>query len=174
MSEALYFIHLIIVLCGWVVPIILFIIADTTYREDECLRCIKYMIILAIVYIVLTIFFIVGEVKLDKQPWNYSKPYATEKIVSLSDSNQLNGSFHVRRGYIGEKLYYQYMVDLGQGYKANKVCADNTTLYYDNKNCRVEWYEKERHWLYFSKTEKYHKIYIPEGSITDDYMIDLK
>lgn len=175
MNEALYFIHMLIMLCGWIAPLILFIIAGTTYREDECLHCIKYMLILATVYIGLVIFFITGETKLRKQPWNYSEQYATEKIVSLSDSNQLNDHFHVRRGYIGEKLYYQYMVDLGSGgYKANKVGADNTTLFYDNNNCRVEWYEKERHWLYFSETEKYQKIYIPEGSITDDYMIDLQ
>lgn len=175
MSEVLYLIHLIIVGFGWIVLLMLFLIASVPYSYEEQLLYIKSALICTAVYIGLVIFFITGEIKLDKQPWNYSKPYATEKIVSLSDSNQINGHFHVRRGYIGEKLYYQYMVDLKSGgYKANKVGADNTTLFYDNKNCRVEWYEKERHWLYFSETEKYQKIYIPEGSITDDYMIDLQ
>ena len=133
-------------------------------------------IICAVFYIFSVILFFTGIGKLDKQSWNYSSaPYATEKIVSLSDSNQINGTFHLRRGYIGEKLYYQYMVDLGSGgYKANKVGADNTTLFYNDDYCRVEWYEKERHWLYFSETEKYQKIYVPEGSITDDYVIDLQ
>ncbi len=27
---------------------------------------------------------------------------------------------------------------------------------------------------YDAETEKYNKIYVPEGSITDDYMIDLQ
>ena len=161
-----------IVCFGWIVAVFLI----CAYFDDYTNSTSGYSAgITTIIYIFLLVFLLVGLEKLDKQSWNYSAPYATEKIVSLNDSNQINGKFHLRRGYIGEKLYYQYMVDLGSGgYKANKVGADNTTLFYDDDTCRVEWYEKERHWLYFSETEKYQKIYVPEGSITDDYVIDLQ
>ena len=171
-NEILFFIHLIIICFGWIVPSFLIV----AYFDDYTNSTSGYPAgITTIIYIFLVVFLFVGIGKLDKQSWNYSTPYATEKIVSLSDSNQINGTFHLRRGYIGEKLYYQYMVDLESGgYKANKVGADNTILFYDDDTCRVEWYEKERHWLYFSETEKYQKIYVPEGSITDDYVIDLQ
>lgn len=174
-NETLFFIHLIIVCAGWIPLLIACIVLFDEYDLEVTIGQI-IAIICAVFYIFSIVFLFVGIGKLDKQSWNYSStPYATEKIVSLSDSNQINGKFHLRRGYIGEKLYYKYMVDLGSGgYKANKVGADNTILFYDDDTCRVEWYEKERHWLYFSETEKYQKIYVPEGSITDDYMIDLQ
>lgn len=124
----------------------------------------------------LLIFFIVGICKCDKQPWIVSdKSYAVENIISLGDNNMTNGHYYMRRGYIESDLYYQYIVDLGNGgYKANKVRSNNATLYYSNEDYRVEWYTKTKKWLYFEQEETIHKIYIPEGSITDDYSVDLR
>lgn len=170
MGEFIYGIHGVIALAGWIAVLFVLLFSCDEYSNVS----LKPVIISGLIYFSLLAFFIVGETKLRKQPWNYTEPYAIEKIVCLNDSNQINGKFYMRRGYIGEKLYYQYMVKLGEGYKANKVGANNTTLYYDDNNFRVQWHEKERHWLYFSETEKYQKIYIPEGSITDDYSIDLQ
>ena len=72
------------------------------------------------------------------------------------------------------KAYYQYMKKEGLGFKAGKVKADKTTLYYDDENYRVECYEKTKKWLYFETSEYYYKIYIPEGSIAEDYSVDLE
>lgn len=171
MNELLLFIHIGIIVVGFFV---LFFMGIDYFDEYGADVSGKTLVISIVLYLSVILFCAFGFHKMGKQPWNYSEPYATEKIVCLNDTNQINGRFYMRRGYIGEKLYYQYMVKLGAGYKANKVGADNTTLYYDNDNFRVEWCEKERHWLYFSETEKYQKIYIPEGSITDDYSIDLQ
>lgn len=126
--------------------------------------------------IVLLIFFNVGMNKCYKSDWNVSdKPYAVEKIISLNDNNMTNGRFYMRRGYIESNLYYQYIVDLGNGgYKANKVRSDNATLYFTDDDYRVEWYTKTKKWLYFERGETIHKIYIPEGSITDEYSVDLR
>ena len=169
-NESFWILHGIILFLGWIPIFILMAMWDDRHYDVS-----GYLVsFVAIIYIFLIGFFIIGENQLDKQPWNH-ETYATEHIVALQDNNQMNGRFYSRRGYIGENLYYQYMVDIGNGgYKANKVKADTTTLYYDDYNCRVEWCKKERHWLYFSETEKYNKIYVPEGSITDDYMIDLQ
>lgn len=38
----------------------------------------------------------------------------------------------------------------------------------------VHWYEKERHWLWFQQKETYNKIYIPNGSISEEYSVDLE
>lgn len=176
-NELLYWIHALILFFGWIPVFILIAMwCDREYWNGRNGIHINghLVIFVTALYILLIGFFIFGEKQLDKQPWNH-ETYATEHIVALQDNNQMNGRFYSRRGYIGEHLYYQYMVDIGNGgYKANKVKADTTTLYYDDYNCRVEWCKKERHWLYFSETEKYNKIYVPEGSITDDYMIDLQ
>ena len=124
----------------------------------------------------LLIFFIVGTFKCDKQPWIVSdEPYAVESIISLNDNNMTNGRYYMRRGYIESDLYYQYIVDLGNGgYKANKVRSDNATLYFTDNDYRVEWHTKTKKWLYFTQEDTIHKIYIPEGSITDDYSVDLR
>lgn len=123
----------------------------------------------------LLIFFIIGTSKCDKSPWVVAdEPYSVEKIVSLGDNNMTNGRYYMRRGYIESDLYYQYMVDVGDGFKSNKVRSNNATLYYADGNYRVEWYTKTKKWLYFTKEETIHKIYIPEGSITDEYSVDLR
>ncbi len=121
------------------------------------------------------VFFIFGCYKCEKSTWNYpDKPYSTEYIASLNDNNMVNGRFYLRRGYIEEDLYYQYMVKLNGGFVANKVKSNNATLYYSDDNFRVEWYEKERHWLWFQQKETYNKIYIPNGSISEEYSVDLE
>lgn len=119
--------------------------------------------------------FFYGEYKCENSEWIVpDKPYATEKIVSLNDNNLTNGKFYLRRGYIEENLYYQYMVQLNNGgFVANKVKSSNATLYYDTDNYRVEWYTKTKKWHYWEMKKIYNKIYIPEGSITDDYSVDL-
>lgn len=123
----------------------------------------------------LLIFFIVGTYKCDKLPWIVAdEPYAVESIVSLGDNNMANGRYYMRRGYIESDLYYQYMVDVGDGFKANKVRSNNATLYYADGNYRVEWYTRTKKWLYFTQEGTIHKIYIPEGSITDEYSVDLR
>lgn len=121
------------------------------------------------------VFFFIGQIKCEKSEWIINKvPYATEKIVALNDNNLTSGRFYLRRGYFSEDLYYQYMVDVGNGgFKANKVKSDNAILYYDTENYRVEWYKKTKSWLYFEVEQIYHEIYIPEGSIATDYSIDL-
>jgi hypothetical protein len=113
--------------------------------------------------------------KCDKADWAYSEtPYSVEKIISLNDNNLTNGRFYMRRGYIEDNLYYQYMVQLDNGgFVANKVNSANVTLFYTEDNYRVEWYTKTKSWLYWKEEEVYNKIYIPEGSITDEYSVDL-
>lgn len=142
-------------------------------EEDSSLELFIKSSFIAIVSIIL---FVVGNIKCEKSAWKYpDKPYSTEHIVSLNDSNMVNGKFYLRHGCIEENLYYQYMVKLNKGgFIANKVKADNAMLYYSDDNFRVEWYTKERHWLWFQQKETYNKIYIPEGSISEEYSIDLE
>ena len=165
-------IHLIIFALSFVLSFIFSPIDG--YEKEEKIHITIFSISL-IAFLLSSIMFFVGNYKLSKQKWNYSDPYSTEYIVALNDSNLINGNAYMRRGYIEEKLYYQYMVKRTDGgFVANKVNADHTTLYYSIDNYRVEWLKKERHWLWFEEEEDYNKIYIPEGSITDEYSVDLK
>lgn len=164
-------IHLYIILF---LMIVVFATGLSGLMEDND-NCIIISFISIILAIALFVFFFIGRVKCEKSEWVISdEPYATEKIVSLNDNNLTNGRFYLRRGYIEEDLYYQYIVQLNNGgFKTNKVKSANATLFYDTENYRVEWYTMTRNWLYFKDEKTYVEIYIPEGSITMDYSIDL-
>ena len=139
-------------------------------------KYLKRMVISGIIFGVVLSFFICICKKLDNAPWQgEDKPVAVENIVALNDNNLVTGRYYVHRGYIDQDLWYQYMVKLNDGgFVANKVSSKDTTLYHSDNNYRVEWYTKKKHWLCFSREENYHKIFIPQGSITDDYSVDLK
>jgi hypothetical protein len=146
-------------------------LADAVDGKDESIGSFVCLVLL----IVLFAFFAIGRTKCEKSKWVYSdEPYAVEKIVSLNDNNMMNGRIYLRSGYIEEDLYYQYIVKLNNGgFVANKVKSANATLFYDTDNYRVEWHKKTRGWLYFKDEATYVEIYIPEGSITMDYTVDL-
>ena len=172
------FIHIVIMIGSAVLSFSSFLsIPILTVKEDKkgVSSSFKELIISLLITIMSMVFFIFGCYKCEKSTWNYpDKPYSTEYIASLNDSNMVRGRFYLRRGYIEENLYYQYMVKLNGGFVTNKVKSNNATLYYSNDNFRVEWYEKERHWLWFQRKETYNKIYIPDGSISEEYSIDLE
>lgn len=142
----------------------------TIFEDNEIINNIS-----SIICILSMLLFIASGCMMEKQPWNLPEdPFSTEYIVAMNDSNQTNGRFYARRGYIEENLYYQYMTKVGSGYKAGKVKADSTILYYTDDDFRVERYKKTRNWLWFEQEAYYYKIYIPEGSITDEYSVDLQ
>lgn len=173
----------IICLLYWVIIIFSFLImfielflctiADSKTEEREYSRC---SAVFGIIFLILIAFNIYGYKHLHNLSWEGTEaPQAVEKIVSLSDNNLVTGHFYLRRGYIEQDLWYQYMVELNDGgFVANKVKSTDTTLYYSDGDYRVEWYTKKRHWLWFYEKENYHKIFIPVDSITDEYSIDLK
>ena len=113
------------------------------------------------------------------QEWEYDKePWYSEKIVTLNDNNLINkrgASRYSRLSYINEELYYQYMEELKNGgYQVDKVEASITTVYYDNDNPRVDWYKRRKKWLFFENSEPFYKMYVPEGSIIEEFNIDLQ
>lgn len=168
----MFYIHLLAIFILAIIGLIssLFSMLDDRDKTSE-----KVSIVSGIMFIALFAFLLFGLENCEESNWIISDtPYATEKIVSLNDNNMMNGRVYLRSGYIEEDLYYQYIVQLNNGgFVSNKVKSSNATLFYDTDNYRVEWYKKARQWLYFKNEVTYVEIYIPEGSITMDYSIDL-
>lgn len=117
---------------------------------------------------------IVEVVCLPSMEWNYNKPVSIEKVVALQDNNLSEYRYYGRRTYINEQLYYQYMVDVGNAYKANQIPANNTILYYDNDYPRVEWYNRSKNVWIFRKEEPCWKMYVPEGAIIENFSVDFQ
>lgn len=168
--------------CGMIFGMILSISAflaallDSMYDEKKADRELRMSIMSLAICVISTILIVVGFYKVDKAIWNVAKtPYATENIIALNDNNLTQGRFYLRRGYLEESLYYQYIVDLGDGGMINnKVAAQTATIYYENDDPKVEWYHREKHWLWFKYKSVCHKIYIPIGSINEEFNVDLK
>ena len=56
----------------------------------------------------------------------------------------------------------------------DKAREDIATIYISDGSYRVEWYEMERHWLWFDDERSICKIYVPEDCIKEEYSIDLE
>lgn len=123
---------------------------------------------------------IFGTAKLNKMPYNYpEKPQSIEYIIALSDNSEINGviygSRYAVRGYFNEILYYSYMVKLKDGgAKANKIQAENTTVYETDNDFRVEWYTASKEFWGMKQEYTYWKLYVPKGSIANEFSIDLQ
>ena len=104
-----------------------------------------------------------------------------EEIVALQDSTggtARTGS--LGSAYINNSLYYYYMSDTEYGYNAGKINAENTYVRYcEDETPSVETYSAvdfKNKWLYLFAfpTDTYYVAYIPEGSIIENYQIDLE
>lgn len=98
-----------------------------------------------------------------------------EHIVALQDSSDINGKFYFRYGYVETSIYLNYIVDIGDNkYVPNKIPLDKTTIRYTKDDPRVEWYKERYHnFLFYRDVNRYY-VYVPEGTVIDDFSIDLK
>ena len=145
-----------------------------------------YSILFTIVLIV-TILVVLGlgvywgfpEEAIDTAEWSEPYNYITHQIVNLSDNNEINGrisgSRHYVRGYIGEEtIYHYYYQQYDGGFKLQKASEKNTAIYFTDGEPRAEWYSQTRTFWWKNETKYFCKIYIPEGSMTTEFEIDME
>lgn len=104
---------------------------------------------------------------------------STERIIALNDSTGVNG----RAGFLGsryieDELYYYYMTDTKEGFQAKKIKAEDAYVRYSDEPI-VETYtatnfKNKLLWLIALPIKSFHIVYIPEGSIIENYRIDLE
>lgn len=130
--------------------------------------------------------------------------YASNKIIALADNSNVSAQFFLGSGSVGQDEYYVYYTETSRGYKQEKVRADSIYVKYlsNNETPHIERFSKVNQeiltkkpnspWLsllFFleyknvdigevvseGKPKHSHStIYIPEGSIQENYIIDLK
>lgn len=101
------------------------------------------------------------------------------KIIALKDNQNISGSFYIMGGYIDEDLYYYYATETEFGYKTEKIKADNVYIKYTDGEAHIEKYDAK-----FANDGSYlwgacisdnrYIIYCPEGTITNEFNIDLE
>lgn len=104
---------------------------------------------------------------------------STEHIIALDDSTGVNGrAGFLGSGYVEDELYYYYMTDAKEGFQAKKIKAEDTYVRYSDEPI-VETYtatnfKNKLLWFIALPIKSFHIAYIPEGSIIENYRIDLE
>lgn len=104
----------------------------------------------------------------------------TEKITALKDNISSEGRFFLASATINDTPYYYYVVQTDRGLKQKKINVEKTYIHYTKDDFRVETYEgvSFKNWYTYIwasvPTAEYYDIYIPEGSVTTEFNIDLE
>lgn len=106
-----------------------------------------------------------------------AQPYVVHEIVGLNDSFQINGRIGMRSGYINEQLCYTYGYRMASGgMKVQNVDSRNAEVFMrDGQKPKAEWFKRYYKFWFLKSDELYLcKIYLPTGSIIEEYAIDFK
>lgn len=111
-------------------------------------------------------------------PQNTYFEKSTFELESISDGSKLNGQFFLGSGYINEKMKYSFYLKEQEGFKLYTIDADIAHVRYSKTNPVLEMYEQTRtndFINYFSiphRLELKYIIYVPQGSILQNYVLD--
>lgn len=99
------------------------------------------------------------------------------EIYALRDNIVTEGDFFLGSGNIDGELNYFYVVQTDMGYTINHMDADNVYIQYTTDRCHLETYSytfnsKFVRLIAAPMSERY-IFYIPDGSIINNYSIDL-
>ena len=104
----------------------------------------------------------------------------SKPLIALKDNSDIVGTKYLFSGTIKEAQYYYYIEETEFGYKQNKIQASSAYIKYDNESPRIETYVNKYKNLivrFFCGNTSINEtvvIYIPEGSIVENYEIDLE
>ena len=116
----------------------------------------------------------------------YNLPYneivTTQEICALNDSSEVEGQKFLFSGYIEENLVYRYVIDTERGKHIEECDVDNAyikDIESDNPYVEIHKYEFKSGWYYlfaidFKSAKKYQIFYVPNGTITNEYSVDLQ
>lgn len=100
-------------------------------------------------------------------------------IVALEDNTASRAQFFLGTGTNKSDIYYYYMIDTERGYTMKNVKASDAYIKYDDAEPRLvikhgrgfnHWYNYI--WAFPVNTQ--YTLYVPEGTILNNYNIDLK
>lgn len=101
------------------------------------------------------------------------------KIIALKDNQNISGNFYIMGGYVNENLYYYYATETEFVYKTEKVKADNAYIKYTDGETHIERYVGEfandgaNLWGFPMCNDRY-IIYCPDGTVTNEFIVDLE
>ena len=172
------------------VPLILFIIYIVRVCKEETPLGAGWITLGIAILIILGIFikyvgsFLTGGVLYHFK--GNTEEYSTSwNITAMQDNLNTHGKFYFRRGYIETELYYYYVYSTKNGLKSGYIPANKTYLNYTTDKPHIERYTRRwnKSWIKwftcvdaqeYAGNDVYYKAYVPEGSVEQNFNIDLQ
>lgn len=107
-------------------------------------------------------------------------------IYAFSDNTVMSGRVYLMSARFEEELCYYYVANSAYGQKVYKVSSSDTYLNYvsENETCYMEKYERVYNDTFWNRLliprffnfedSSYYIAYIPEGSVSTEFQVDLK
>lgn len=168
----------------------------TNNSDNEKTFIIRAITLIVGAGIIITSCFVSEEITERKEEY---KLVESQNIVALQDSSNISGRFLLGSGTVNGSMYYCYYIDTNDGYKYQQINTSNYDVDVSIKYCNgnetphIEKYDKytvvtsnkEWGWVFnptlispqekeavLSPTKVY--IYLPEGTIDENYKVDLQ
>ena len=172
---------ILIIVCILIIAhIIYYIITDCSDFEEGVFGSFIGFLILAIVVGLSIIVFSVTCANIKVENCNY-KLSETHSIVALKDNLGFQGNFYLCGGYIEDTLQYYYAEETENGIVVSKVPAESTHINNTKEQPKIEDYsvigfKNKYHYIYAFPMPcfSHYNIYVPEGTVTTEYEINLE
>lgn len=112
---------------------------------------------------------------------------SSQELVNLKDNRDTKGNFFLGCGEIDTKQYYYFYYKTESGFKADKVSTDSCEIIYTDDTPHIDTISlqpvKEEYNLLTIEpllglktllSPSQYKLYIPKGSITTDFAVDME
>ena len=104
-----------------------------------------------------------------------------QEIYALNDSSTIKGKNFLFSGYIDEKFVCRYIVNTDKGKSIEEIDTDDNKFYIEEGNYKPKvvkysiGFKSNWHYLFaFPMFHDYYKFFVPEGTVTNTYNIDLQ
>lgn len=100
------------------------------------------------------------------------------EICAFQDNFSIGGSFFLGSGYVKNEQRYYFLRKNENGLKMESISVDNTYLNTSDKPrievCKNRFKSEFLRNNFIDPQKRFHKVYIPKGSIKYDFNVDLK
>lgn len=99
------------------------------------------------------------------------------EIMALKDSQNVYGAFYILGGSVGEDLCYYYAQNTENGITVNKISANECAIAYTEGTPRIEICKKiykKKIWNRITLPEEFTVLYVPEGTVTTEFAVDME
>lgn len=105
------------------------------------------------------------------------KKVSTYKIVCLKDGTRTKGDFFLGCGNIKGQMNYIFYYEENGAYKFKRIDCGEALIYYTNLTPKIEHFAEypTNDWINkfaINSFKEYYNIYVPEGTIKTDFILD--